>query len=88
MTTEYEEYQELVTKQKRIRTICDRCGKTILEPDIYEVKEFELRVVNGYSYPEVCRGQGWEVEDLCDDCILFLTKLLLDNDFKRTLISY
>lgn len=88
MTTEYEEYQELVTKYRELRTVCDRCGVVIPEPDTYDTLDFDLRCVKGHSYSNDSGGSGWCVEDLCDDCVEILKTLLKQYSFKLSIIEY
>ena len=59
-----------------LKTICDWCEKEVLEPGGHDTREFELEFSEGTSYPEGGSRSGWQVEDLCDNCIYKLRVLL------------
>ena len=80
MADVYEETEETRTYTKRtlIRTECDRCGAEIPEEDTWDTRELDLRFTTGTSYPEGGHKLGWQVEDLCDDCLSELKTWLKD----------
>lgn len=61
---------------------CDRCGKDVPKDRNYHRRDFELKFAEGDSYPEGTDLSGWQVPDLCDECVGFLKKLLEENGFK------
>jgi len=78
-------------KQTEARTIerkyviaefCDWCGKRIATGDMYETREFRILFSVGDSFPEGGYKKGWQVEDLCDDCVANLRTLLEDAGIK------
>lgn len=84
MTARYEEYEEKVKRQRLVARLCDRCGNALRPAGHYEVREFELKFKTGSSYPDGGSGEEWELEDLCDDCVVLLKELLQENGFKLT----
>lgn len=82
----YEKYTETetVTRRRLIKTTCDRCNAEIPGESLYGLREFDLSFSKGSSYPSGGRKQGWEVEDLCDECIKWLHELLIENGVKIT----
>ena len=72
----YEQYEKTVTCQKLVRVTCDWCGNEIPQPRDYEVREFTLEFAKGSSYPDCGWKEGWQIEDLCDDCVEKLRGLL------------
>ena len=78
MASIYKETEETRTYTSRelIRTECDRCGAVIPPDEPYEDRELDLRFTIGSSYPEGGNKDGWQVEDLCDECVTGLHKLL------------
>jgi len=65
---------------------CDRCGTQMPVPDSSpgDRREFILRFATGYVGYGDYSMSGWQVEDLCDDCVKVLNKLLFDNGFTIT----
>lgn len=81
MTVHYIERKKEVVERVAISTTCDRCGKELLKRLSYEVRDFELKLEVGSAFPDSGSVEGWEVPDLCDDCIVFLHGLLEANGF-------
>lgn len=75
----YEEYEVVEKKQKLVKIACDRCGEEIPKNGLYEDREFELEFKKGRGYPDGGYMEGWEVCDLCDDCIAWLKDMLESN---------
>ena len=78
MATEYETIEKTVKSQKLIRRTCDWCQGDMSEDDMgaFDVREFSLEFSSGYAYPEGGFSEGWQVEDLCDDCVAKLRAML------------
>lgn len=72
-----------ITTTEVIKTTCDKCKCEIKEnTGVFEINEFELEHNKGNAYPEGF-GDGVKryVQDLCDECIEVLFKLLEENGF-------
>ena len=78
MATEYETIEKTVTGKKLIRRTCDWCQGDMSEDDMgaFDVREFSLEFSEGYSCPGGGSREGWQVEDLCDDCVVKLRAAL------------
>lgn len=72
---------ERVKKQYLDRVTCDRCGSVVPEEETGDRREFNLRFAKGYGYPDGGSLEGWQVSDLCDDCVAILKDLLNQNGF-------
>ncbi len=94
MTIIYEDYAEEVKKRKFVKRICDRCTAEIdnhfgrQRSRYFSLMFFKQMTLDSYNsrYEE-----GWEVEDLCDDCVKLLKVWLLENKVKmqeRTIADY
>lgn len=81
MSEKRETYEVTETRERVIAVYCDRCGAEIPETDDFTIHETKVMHRVGMNYPEGGGWQGWEVEDLCDNCTEFLRKLLEDNGF-------
>lgn len=75
----YEEYKVTETRRKLVRVTCDRCDEEIPKLQLYRDREFTLEFKSGNSYPSGGHMTGWEVSDLCDDCVIWLKGLLESN---------
>ena len=89
MTTTYKTELKTIEQKVFVSCICDWCGKSL--PDHYgrkddKTREFEF--VTGYSYSDDCGGNGWYIEDLCDECVEKLRNLLVESGIKITGIDY
>ncbi len=79
----YEEHTEtrIVTYRKFIKATCDKCNAEIPSEDEYDTRNFELGFTVGTSYPESSGNEkGWKVENLCDSCVSWLKRLLIENN--------
>ena len=78
MASVYETIEKTVTGQKLISCTCDWCHDDMSEDDMgaYDIREFSLEFSSGYSYPEGGFREGWQVEDLCDNCVVKLRAML------------
>ena len=76
MASEYETIEKTVKRQKLIRCTCDWCHDDISEVGGIGVREFSLEFSTGSSYPDGGYQEGWQVEDLCDDCVVKLRAAL------------
>lgn len=71
-----------VTEREYINTVCDRCGKVIPDEGQYDTREFWLRFTIGESYGnDGGNASGWEIDDLCDDCVTDLKTILTKHRF-------
>lgn len=80
-------YAEIEVTEKKIRRdflymTCDWCGKKFSDPTGYDEREFELKFLKGFGYPEGGQLEGWEVHDLCDDCVERLRVMLVSAGVK------
>lgn len=86
MTRVIEKYQKLETRYRTIEVICDRCEvqMTVPEPQSRNLREFELIFAEGWEsgYGGGGYKSGWQVEDLCDNCVRDLRKILENRGFK------
>lgn len=79
----YREYIKKVTEQELVKVTCDRCEVVIPEPEkAFETRHFHLEFTTGDSYPGAGHNQGWGAEDLCDVCVKWLKKVLVDGGVK------
>lgn len=70
-----------VVLEKIVRVECDVCGVVIDTGDKYDTREFELTFTMGRLWPDGSGNKvGWQVEDLCNDCVDGLRHLLFDNN--------
>jgi len=76
MAREYETIEETVERHKLVKHTCDWCDGDIVEEAVYAVREFSLEFSIGSAYPEGGWKEGWQVDDLCDDCVDKLRVLL------------
>ena len=75
------------SKWERVVAVhCDRCGGKMPVPNdgSGDRREFILRLATGYVGYGDYNMNGWQVEDLCDDCAKVLRGLLEANGFKIT----
>ncbi len=76
-----------ITKTEKVKrkhlnsTSCDKCGCVIPEESQGNRRKFELKFAAGYGYIDGGSMEGWQVEDLCDDCVSILKDLLSQNGF-------
>jgi hypothetical protein len=91
MTTIYKQVREVkeVIKEEFVSRVCDGCGKEL--PKDYGRKDYSTRdfeFTSGYSYPGPSGNkEGWRIDDLCDECVERLRKLLVENGFHITLVD-
>lgn len=91
MTTVYKKVEKVIEREEFVSCTCDRCGKELGEDygnEHPDTREFTLRFEKGYSGYGDTWGNGWEVQDLCDDCVGFLQTLLENNGIKTTRIEW
>lgn len=84
MTTEYREEEYTAKRKIEVRTYCDRCGKDVIEKRHCNTREFALYFAEGNEYGGEYPSrdvEGFQVKDLCDDCITFLRQVLIGNGF-------
>lgn len=67
---------ETVQREYVIAEFCDWCGVRIPLPKGIDVRELEISFSAGYSTRDGGMRQGWQVEDLCDDCVAKLRTML------------
>lgn len=82
MSKEYSIVTKTVEEKVIKRVICDWCGSDIEPLYGFETREFELRSSKGEAYPEDRFGDGWTVEDMCDDCVDKLKSVLVAAGIK------
>jgi hypothetical protein len=93
MTSIYKEVREIkeVVREEFVTCICDGCGRDLEKyygQKGYNTRNFELEYTSGTSYPGPSGNEeGWKIEDLCDECVERLRKLLVDNGFQITLVD-
>ena len=78
--------KETITETRVITIVidckCDKCGRTIGSAGSHCEREFSLQFKSGKAWPDGSGDwAGWEVEDLCDDCVLALYHLVKANGF-------
>ena len=80
MARETEKVTVTYEKEMIIRVTCDWCGEPVLREYGYATRDFSLRFASGSNYGhDGGLEKGWEVEDLCDDCVYKLKALLEEN---------
>ena len=75
-------YTRTVEDSRIIKVLCDRCGSELPKPRHHCTRELQITFATGFSYPDSISKQGWQVEDLCDDCVSWLRSLLEANGVK------
>jgi hypothetical protein len=88
MTEHYETHEKTVQSYKLVKTTCDKCGEEIEDCLGYDVRDFELSFSEGEAYPDGGHRVGWEVNDLCNNCVEWLKKLLVTNGVKVNEIDF
>ena len=78
--------------------ICDWCGRILeteakrseraLRRSMSNDQHFEFRFVTNTGTGIYLTGEGWEIEDLCIDCIDKLHDLFVREGIKITEVSY
>jgi hypothetical protein len=82
MTSHYKTEKKTRFVEVLVNVTCDRCGKEIEEPkDTYAAREFTLEFLEGHYWPDCPDMYGWEVADLCDECVEELRKLLEEHGY-------
>lgn len=83
MARKTEKYTKEQVYERTVAVICDWCECSIpLTPNEYgpgDTREFQLVFTTGTSFPEGGSKEGWEVQDLCDACVIRLRTLLEDQ---------
>lgn len=92
MTTIYKKVQKTYESSEWVSSTCDWCKKDMGEEygeDYPNTREFELKFTKGVCYQDGSAwGEGWEVEDLCDECAGKLQTLLENNGIKTKKVDY
>jgi len=78
--------KEKVEYEKKVVTEvwCDWCGGEVEKERQFETREFELQYTRGTAYPSGGNKCWWQVEDLCDRCVMKLRALLADQGIAIT----
>lgn len=79
MTDIVETYEETVTRPYVVKTVCDKCGCEVDDGKSHDTRDFELEFTTGKNYPDCGYQEGWQVPDLCNDCVGWLKTVLQDN---------
>lgn len=92
MTRTYEEYKEEITKERLISRTCDWCGEEMgsrygVAKEVYGDRDWCLEYASGTAYQDGGHKAGWEVQDMCDGCIIKLRQMLEDAGIKITLVD-
>lgn len=82
-----ESYEITIKKERILERICDKCNKPIPELTQFEVRDIEIEYTTGYAYPDNGAYDGWRVEDLCDECVVWLRNLLESNGVRITKVE-
>lgn len=86
----YQRWEEtqVVERTKIERVSCDWCGVDVEIERGYDTREFCLEFTKGSSYGnDGGQKTGWEVEDLCNSCVVKLRKLLEESGVHTNQIS-
>lgn len=85
----YEQVTRTQVTNQLTKVTCDRCKKEIEPVRGYTTREFTLEYKEGDVYEGGYTGclTGWEVEDLCNECIKLLHKVLIENGFQVKIID-
>jgi hypothetical protein len=83
----YKEFTRTITDHKLIKVTCDRCGVEIPESEMFDTRHVQIKFTKkmvvsfttGTSYPGSGYDEGWEVEDLCDECVEWLKGVLVND---------
>lgn len=78
----YENVEITYNKQIVVDSYCNWCRRSLgvaYGNRDYAVREFRLSFSEGNSFPESGQQVGWEVSDLCDDCLAKLKQWLSDQ---------
>lgn len=92
MTKVYREYEITERRKELVSTTCDWCGCELPEHpkdcsyDSYPETEISFYVV--HPCWEDTDGEGWEVEDLCEQCGAKLAVLLHDAGIRIGEFNY
>lgn len=80
---------EIVTyKRKKVIAVkCDKCGDDIPKESRYSTRDFEIEFTRGSAYPDGGHKIGWQVEDLCDNCVDYLKTVLEENGFPTSKVD-
>ena len=85
MARTYKEVEYTTTKLVQDSLTCDWCGKEFLDDvGYYNTRDFTLEFTFGSQFPESGDAEGWQVEDLCDECVESLRESLIDLGLKVT----
>lgn len=85
--------KEVKTKEIEVSIMtgitCDWCGKDAWAiVGRYDVREFEFYFKEGSNYGSNGGNvQGWQIDDLCNECVEKLQALLIDNGLHLTKIE-
>lgn len=85
MTKTYKKIEKVIEREEFVSCTCDRCGKELGEDygnRGYDRREFTFTTGSTYEGGYTGDKKGWEIEDLCDECVEVLRELLVQNGFK------
>ncbi len=83
------EVEHTTTRTKVLYVTCDRCEEEfVLDNSMSNNEEFELNFVTMSGTGIYLTGAGWEVEDLCKDCIKWLRELLENEGVRISEVSW
>jgi hypothetical protein len=88
MTKVYQTVTKTIERKEVVSRACDWCGIDIPFPARYQSDEFILKYTSSTNGPYENLGEGWEVEDLCNDCVDKLKELLVSVGIKLGDIDY
>jgi len=90
-----EPFPSETTKEEPIHKtiyICDWCGKEsdnyLLSSDIINDENFECKLVSYSGEGTHLIAFGWQIEDLCMDCVEKFKQLLEDNGIKLSAVDW
>jgi len=84
MTRAYKSVSEMRERRQLVEITCYWCSAEVERLRGYDDAEKTLRFAWGRSFPDGGHLQGWQVEDLCQECIAKLKALLIDNGLNVT----
>ena len=81
----YEKKKVTETREVLVATTCDWCSKDVppeTKENCFGRVDFECHYATGSSYPDGGWLEGWQVEDLCEECAVKLATLLRTNGIR------
>ena len=82
-----ESYERTVQSERIVQVLCDWCGGDVRQSRGYGDREFTLEFKEGESYPDGGFAEGWQIEDLCDNCVERLRQLLIAQGIRVSTVE-